>query len=71
YIDYASSKGAMDKFTIVLAKEVASKGILVNSVRTGLIYTDMHSDGGEINRVDRLKSKLPLGRGGTPKEVSA
>jgi len=71
YIDYAASKGAMDTFTIGLAKEVASKGIRVNSVRPGLIYTDMHSDGGEKNRVDRLKSKLPLGRGGTPDEVAA
>ena len=60
YIDYAASKGAMDTFTIGLAKEVASKGIRVNSVRPGLIYTDMHSDGGKENRVDRLKSKLPL-----------
>jgi len=43
----------------------------VNGVRPGLIYTDMHRDGGEANRVDRLKQKLPLERGGKPDEVAA
>ncbi|MGJ8483888.1 SDR family oxidoreductase [Pseudoalteromonas sp. SYSU M81236] len=71
YLDYAASKGALDTFTIGLAKEVASKGIRVNAVRPGLIYTDMHRDGGEVNRVDRLKSKLPLGRGGEADEVAS
>ncbi|RZF93111.1 SDR family oxidoreductase [Pseudoalteromonas sp. CO302Y] len=71
YLDYAASKGALDTFTIGLAKEVASKGIRVNAVRPGLIYTDMHRDGGEANRVDRLKSKLPLGRGGEAAEVAS
>lgn len=71
YLDYAASKGALDTFTIGLAKEVASKGIRVNAVRPGLIYTDMHRDGGEANRVDRLKSKLPLGRGGEAGEVAS
>ncbi|WP_075593884.1 SDR family oxidoreductase [Pseudoalteromonas sp. PAB 2.2] len=70
YLDYAASKGALDTFTIGLAKEVASMGIRVNAVRPGLIYTDMHRDGGEANRVDRLKSKLPLGRGGEADEVA-
>jgi NAD(P)-dependent dehydrogenase (short-subunit alcohol dehydrogenase family) len=71
YLDYAASKGALDTFTLGLAKEVASKGIRVNAVRPGLIYTDMHRDGGEANRVDRLKSKLPLGRGGEADEVAS
>ncbi|KTG18707.1 sugar dehydrogenase [Pseudoalteromonas sp. XI10] len=71
YLDYAASKGALDTFTIGLAKELASKGIRVNGVRPGLIYTDMHRDGGEANRVDRLKSKLPLGRGGEADEVAS
>jgi len=71
YLDYAASKGALDTSTIGLAKEVASKGIRVNAVRPGLIYTDMHRDGGEANRVDRLKSKLPLGRGGEADEVAS
>jgi NAD(P)-dependent dehydrogenase (short-subunit alcohol dehydrogenase family) len=71
YIDYAASKGAIDTLTIGLANEVASEGIRVNCVRPGLIYTEMHSDGGEPGRVDRLKSNLPLKRGGQPEEVAA
>jgi NAD(P)-dependent dehydrogenase (short-subunit alcohol dehydrogenase family) len=70
YIDYAASKGALDSFTRGLAKEVAGEGIRVNGVRPGLIYTDMHADGGEPNRVDRLRAKIPLGRGGTAVEVA-
>lgn len=70
YIDYAASKGAIDSLTIGLAKEVAANGIRVNCVRPGLIYTEIHSDGGEPNRVDRLKDKLPMQRGGKPEEVA-
>lgn len=71
YIDYAASKGAMDTLTTGLALEVADEGIRVNAVRPGLIYTDMHAAGGEPGRVDRLKSALPLQRGGQPEEVAA
>lgn len=71
YIDYAASKGAIDTLTIGLSKEVAADGIRVNGVRPGLIYTDMHGDGGEPGRVDRLKSSVPLQRGGKPEEVAA
>ncbi|MGY0216224.1 SDR family oxidoreductase [Endozoicomonadaceae bacterium StTr2] len=70
YIDYAASKGAMDTLTRGLATEVAAEGIRVNCVRPGLIYTDMHADGGEPDRVDRLASKLPMQRGGQPAEVA-
>ena len=52
------------------ANEMAHEGIRVNGVRPGLFYTQMHKDGGEANRVDRLKSKIPLGRGGQPQEVA-
>jgi len=70
YVDYASSKGAIDTFTRGLALEVASEGIRVNAVRPGLIHTEMHSSGGEPNRIERLKSKVPLLRGGYPSEVA-
>ncbi|MEQ3515136.1 SDR family oxidoreductase [Pseudoalteromonas sp. BZB3] len=70
YIDYAASKGAIDTLTVGLAKEVAANGIRVNCVRPGLIYTDIHADGGEPDRVNRLKEKLPMKRGGKPEEVA-
>ena len=70
YIDYAASKGAIDTLTKGLAMEVASEGIRVNCVRPGLIYTQMHADGGEPERIERLTSVIPLQRGGQPQEVA-
>ncbi len=70
YIDYAVSKGAIDTLTRGLALELAEDGVRVNGVRPGFIYTDMHASGGEPGRVDRLKSKIPLKRGGLPREVA-
>ena len=70
YVDYAASKGAMDSLTIGLAREVAEEGIRVNAVRPGVIYTDIHASGGEAGRVDRVKSAVPMKRGGRPEEVA-
>ncbi len=70
YIDYAASKGAVDAMTIGLSKELGEQGIRVNAVRPGLIYTDMHASGGEAGRVDRLKSGVPMQRGGLADEVA-
>ncbi len=70
YVDYAASKGAIDTFTIGLAQEVAAEGIRVNAVRPGFIYTDIHADGGEPNRVDRVKAFVPMRRGGYAEEVA-
>lgn len=70
YVDYAASKGAIDTFTVGLAKEVASEGIRVNAVRPGVIYTDIHASGGEPNRVDRVKGSVPMQRGGSAEEVA-
>jgi len=71
YVDYAASKGAIDTFTLGLATEIAAEGIRVNGVRPGFIYTDIHADGGEPDRVDRIKHQLPLQRGGRAEEVAA
>ena len=70
YVDYAASKGAIDALTIGLAKEVAAEGIRVNAVRPGVIYTEIHASGGEPNRVERVKSAVPMQRGGQPEEVA-
>jgi NAD(P)-dependent dehydrogenase (short-subunit alcohol dehydrogenase family) len=70
YIDYAASKGAVDTLTIGLSREVADEGIRVNAVRPGVIYTGIHASGGEPGRVDRVKSAVPMKRGGQPAEVA-
>ncbi len=71
YVDYAASKGAIDTLTTGLSIEVANKNIRVNGVRPGFIHTTMHADGGEPNRIDRIKPFIPLQRGGEPEEVAA
>jgi NAD(P)-dependent dehydrogenase (short-subunit alcohol dehydrogenase family) len=70
YVDYAASKAALDALTIGLAREVAGEGIRVNGVRAGIIYTEIHADGGEPGRVDRLGPTLPMQRGGEAIEVA-
>lgn len=70
YVDYAASKGAVDSLTIGLALEVAGEGIRVNSVRPGVIDTDIHAAGGDPGRVERLAPTLPIPRAGTAEEVA-
>lgn len=71
YVDYAASKGAVDVFTRGLSLELAGQGIRVNCVRPGFIYTDIHADGGEPGRVDRISGQIPMLRGGQPEEVAS
>jgi NAD(P)-dependent dehydrogenase (short-subunit alcohol dehydrogenase family) len=71
YTWYAASKGAIDSFTIGLAREVVKDGIRVNAVSPGLIETDIHASGGQPDRLERLAHLTPLGRAGTADEVAA
>jgi len=70
WVWYAASKGAIDTFTIGLAREVAGEGIRVNAVQPGLIDTELHASSGIENRVAKLASSVPIGRAGEPEEVA-
>jgi len=70
YVDYAASKGAIDTFTIGLAKEVAAEGIRVNAVRPGLIDTEIHASGGMPDRAFDLAPTVPMQRTGSAEEVA-
>jgi NAD(P)-dependent dehydrogenase (short-subunit alcohol dehydrogenase family) len=70
WVHYAASKGAMDSFTIGLAREVATEGIRVNAVAPGLIETGLHAANGAPDRLDRLAPTIPMQRPGTALEVA-
>jgi NAD(P)-dependent dehydrogenase (short-subunit alcohol dehydrogenase family) len=70
YVDYAAAKGAIDSFTVGLAKEVATEGIRVNAVRPGIIETDIHASGGLPNRAREMAPQVPMQRPGSAEEVA-
>jgi NAD(P)-dependent dehydrogenase (short-subunit alcohol dehydrogenase family) len=70
WVHYAASKGAIDSFTIGLAREVATEGIRVNAVAPGLVETDLHAANGEPGRLQRLMPTIPMQRAGLPGEVA-
>ena len=70
YVDYAASKGAIDTFTLGLAKEVATEGIRVNAVRPGIIETDIHASGGQPDRARQMGPMVPMQRAGSAMEVA-
>jgi len=71
FVHYAASKGAIDSFTLGLAKEVGAEGIRVNAVSPGLIDTDIHASTGLPDRVERFAPTVPIPRAGTAEEVAA
>jgi NAD(P)-dependent dehydrogenase (short-subunit alcohol dehydrogenase family) len=71
YVDYAASKGAVDTFTLGLAREVAAERIRVNAVRPGIVDTEIHASGGQPDRAARLASTIPMQRAGRAEEVAA
>ncbi|MDM0034801.1 SDR family oxidoreductase [Variovorax sp. J22P271] len=71
YVDYAASKGAIESFTVGLAKEVADEGIRVNAVRPGLIDTEIHASGGLPDRAFQLAATVPMKRTGSADEVAS
>ena len=70
WVHYAASKGAIDTFTVGLAREVAAEGIRVNAVAPGLIATGLHAAAGAPDRLQRLSPGVPLQRAGSPEEVA-
>ncbi|HTV58631.1 MAG TPA: SDR family oxidoreductase [Verrucomicrobiae bacterium] len=70
WVHYAATKGAVNSFTIGLAREVADEGIRVNAVSPGLIETDLHAANGAPDRLHRLAPSIPMKRAGTPLEVA-
>ena len=70
YVDYAAAKGAVDAFTLGLAREVATEGIRVNAVRPGIIETDIHASGGQPGRAAQMAPLVPMQRAGSAEEVA-
>jgi len=70
YVDYAAAKGAIDSFTLGLARELAREGVRVNAVRPGITETEIHASGGQPDRAWRLAEHIPMGRPGTADEIA-
>jgi NAD(P)-dependent dehydrogenase (short-subunit alcohol dehydrogenase family) len=70
YVWYAASKGAVDSFTLGLAKEIAGEGIRVNAVAPGMVATEIHAASGDAGRLDRIGRSVPIGRYAEPEEIA-
>lgn len=70
YVDYAAAKGAINTFTIGLAREVATEGIRVNCVSPGIVDTEIHASGGQPDRIAAFRGMIPMKREGRPDEIA-
>jgi NAD(P)-dependent dehydrogenase (short-subunit alcohol dehydrogenase family) len=69
YVHYAAAKAGVDALTMGLAKEVADDGIRVNAVAPGIVNTDIHAAAGDPGRLERVASRIPVGRPAEPEEI--
>jgi NAD(P)-dependent dehydrogenase (short-subunit alcohol dehydrogenase family) len=69
-LDYSSTKGAIVAFTRALAKNVAERGIRVNGVAPGPIWTPLIPSTFPPDKVEKFGTDTPLGRAGQPEEVA-
>jgi len=70
WIPYAAAKGAINSFTLGLAKEVAAEGIRVNAISPGLIATEIHAEAGVGDRLQSVIPMVPMQRIGTAEECA-
>ncbi|MDX1677219.1 SDR family oxidoreductase [Arsukibacterium sp.] len=70
-LDYAATKGAITNFTKGLAKMLIAKGIRVNAVAPGPIWTPLQQSGGQPpEKLDNFGKHVPMGRPGQPAELA-
>lgn len=70
-LDYAATKGAITAFTKGLAKQLASKGVRVNAVAPGPIWTPLQPSYGQPDeKLVKFGENTPLGRPGQPAELA-
>ncbi len=70
FVDYAASKAALDALAVGLAKELGPGGVRVNSVRPGIIDTELHASVGQPDKAAERGKTAALGRPGAPEEVA-